>query len=127
MAKKINKMTYELAKQLNDAGFLQDRIATSREGENISFVDSGLITREDHTKISRSEFEKKQNRCYIPTLSELIEACGDQLLNIEHVLDGGLDGKEKLWWASAKNHERGGETIEEAVANLWLALHTNGN
>jgi len=58
-----------------------------------------------------------------PTLSELIEACGDRMMNLERVIDGGIDGKERLWWAGDKNNSNGGETPEEAVANLWLAIN----
>jgi len=59
-----------------------------------------------------------------PTLSELIEACGEKLDLLERT---GMVGQEK-WRASVDEDREGygtsiyGETPEEAVANLWLSL-----
>ena len=63
---------------------------------------------------------------YLPTLSELIEACGDKL--------GSLERNEKesggLWAASESDDVvlgkyTFGETPDDAVARFWLALHTD--
>ena len=56
-----------------------------------------------------------------PTLSELIEACGTEVYFVV-MRDNGV------WKAgTGKNTSSGeakeGSTPEEAVANLWLALH----
>lgn len=61
-----------------------------------------------------------------PTLSELIEGCGEDFID--------LSKEGKGWEACAKyyccvEHGEGrkyklGSTPEEAVANLWLALNT---
>lgn len=54
-----------------------------------------------------------------PTLSELIEACGDSFVN--------LTKSDKDWHCNWFDDHEGENTIggtpEEAVANLWLALN----
>ena len=90
-------MTYELAKQLKDAGF--------------------PLNMSDHLECVYNKTEFIDGIWYhVPTLSELIEACGTCQLN---------------WYADAKHAQAladgnigEGSTPEEAVANLWLALNT---
>lgn len=102
-------MTYELAKQLKDAGFLQDGDGSHSEGETDFFLD----------------YEFKQKNVYYPTLSELIESCGEEFV-LEKVNSGGLH----QWTAGTFIDRNGeiecaqtGETSEEAVAKLYLALN----
>jgi hypothetical protein len=89
-------MTYELAKQLKAAGFPYAETWTEWKGEE--FVRDGYS---------------------VPFLHELIEACGDGYFNLEHNQSG--------WWAGMGLMDKGhsGKTPEEAVANLYLALHAN--
>ena len=88
-------MNYELAKRLKDAGFPH----LMREITSQLMIET-------------------------PTLSELIEACGEKLDLLERT---GMVGQEK-WRASVDEDREGygtsiyGETPEEAVANLWLSL-----
>ncbi len=83
-------MNYELAKQLKDAGFPQDECCVHGKSGH------------DHV------FE--------PSLSELIEACGDEFHGLWRVMDE--------WFAKdARGLEIKGSTPEEAVAKLWLALN----
>ena len=105
-------MYYKLAKELKDAGFKQygDNIVSSN-GEPETLYES------------RTE-DGVENYCYIPTLEELIEACGGKFWRLQN--------EESYWIASGiiRNTETGGEfnniegkTPTEAVANLWLELH----
>jgi len=87
------KTPKELAKQLKDAGF-----------KPISF---GVMELPDGTKVTFNE--------RFPTLSELIEACGDKI-------DGLQRGFGK-WYAVTTTSSKEGNTPEEAVANLWLELN----
>ena len=84
-------LNYELTKKLKDAGF------------PFEFWESKLG---DDTYTS-------------PTLSELIEACGDRF--------GCLAKKEDGWYACPFPHDKLSDGIdktpEEAVANLWLELN----
>ena len=61
---------------------------------------------------------------YAPTLEELLQACGDRFWSLERDLD-----PDEIWGAYPTN-EIGdgpptfGSTPIEAVARLWLALHS---
>ncbi len=100
-------MNYELAKQLKDAGFPQNG-----NGEPQYFKDGVR---------DRTEFGHRYERLYIPTLEELIEACGDGF--------NGLHKAGTAWLASTLKgtgeFDGAGETPTEAVARLWLALQDN--
>jgi hypothetical protein len=88
---------YELAKQLKDAGFKQ-------------YGRGGMLTKlnEDFTR---------QESVYEPTLSELIEACGEDFGNLEY--------DNNIWncWAKNPKYHGYGSTPEEAVAKLYISLH----
>ena len=97
-------ITYELTKELKDTGFDFRYI---EEGENMPFLDVDM-TWMWHT----------------PTLSELIEACGNRIESLIH------DIGAKEWTATQFQPFGGmgikigrGKTPEESVARLWLALN----
>ena len=102
-------MKYETAKQLKDAGFPLDRNWMVKDPEALADIFLPELS---------------------PTLSELIEACGDSFYSLiknkngrfvakalgkEIVVDG-RDSREKA-------HKEIGDSVEEAVANLWLKLN----
>lgn len=99
-------MKYETAKKLKDRGF--------------------FIPQEDWTNAVNFSGDKST---YYPTLSELIEACGEKPIRIQSY----WSGNDLLWQADTSgnflvdgNQVAGtGKTPEEAVANLWLALNSN--
>ena len=88
-------MDYELAKQLKDAGFPQHERLGIGNGDIFINGKYGLM--------------------YVPTLSELIEACGGyvdlMVWNGDRAVASNIDAIEGR-----------GSTPEEAVANLWLSL-----
>lgn len=96
-------MNYELAKKLKDAGFPQigRGLFMIGDGTPIKLVEPGEVI----------SLDESNPVVYLPTLSELIEACGESFKSLELV--GGHFYTNDCW-------ER--ETPEEAVANLWLAL-----
>jgi len=102
-------ITYELAKELKEAGF---PIVRDSHDYMINTVGGTECTRcgERLTKPETSPF------CDLtPTLSELIEACGDKFFELSKLSDG---------WVSSDHYLNGeGKTPEEAVAKLWLALN----
>lgn len=132
-------MNYELAKRLKDAGFPQ-------KGEYIFAIEKGKSTwMSFHAAVLDEDgyaFSSKSD-VICPTLSELIEACGDDFTNLTLVAREykGLDenGQRKYnvesfpkwvcgWSTNGVNSlsdewEQEGSTPEEAVANLWLALN----
>lgn len=120
-------MDYELAKQLKDAGFPQ-----GRQGVDDGYLHDGDLIGDDDLP-------------YVPTLSELIEACGERILGFSMTchLD---DSKETKWCADSRTEPcycdrceeklkenpdyfnvnwkyEEGKTPEEAVAKLWLELN----
>lgn len=90
-------MNYELAKKLKDAGF-PFKIGHT-DGKTIHFGETVTYAP--------------------PTLSELIEACGDKFRGVEVG-----DWKPTRWYAKSKDEIIvEAETPEDAVANLWLELN----
>lgn len=99
-------MNYELAKQLKDAGFPQ-------ESDGLTSV----YYQEDKERIRLRHIEN-DTEVKIPTLSELIEACVGKVFML--LINRNLEGR----WASAVDGKgASGDTPEEAVARLWLALN----
>jgi hypothetical protein len=99
-------MTYELAKQLKDAGF-----------SNIRMGDYFAHSMGSHSDTRDSE-SCYCNEDHFPTLSELIEAV-DEFSYLADRRYRGLD-----WVACGGGSEEvTDKTPEEAVAKLWLALN----
>ena len=99
-------MNYDLAKKLKDKGFPQ-------EGR-------GTYVVEKHTNVGMST--NTIPIFYFPTLSELIEECGDKFLSLSK------EKHNELSYATSTSRpqERSvGKTLEEAVANLFLKIHEN--
>lgn len=102
-------MNYKLCKQLKEAGF------PIREHEN---------SKCEHRRFPNSKDDHFPLICS-PTLSELIEACGDMFTSLTRNRNGSWSTMSKSgkkypefdWTASD------GKTPEEAVAKLWLKLH----
>jgi hypothetical protein len=92
-------MTYEQAKELENAGFPQ-----GRRGAWI-FPPDQLVAR-------------SSDRVYAPSLEELIEACGDKLGRIVRNLDGSWTA-----YSECPGEQSSGSAPTEAVLRLWLALH----
>ena len=113
-------MDYELCKKLKEAGFpqeIQNYSPTLYYVEKENSVESGEAFY-PHVKLP-------PNYCKVPTLSELIEACGEVFTSLEWL--GGV-GSTAEWEATAfENHEQvaigEGRTPEETVANLYLDLN----
>lgn len=109
-------MNYELAKKLKEAGWNQ---TPTENGSNYALPIG-------YTFLMPSWYEKllqKYIPAKIPTLSELIEACGKGF-------DFLANNRNREWQASGGQTKGGGnikdcigKTPEEAVANLWLALN----
>lgn len=108
-------MKYELAKELKDAGFPQrDRhfyFSTHTIPPtcwDINVIDAG---------------QRVENEVAAPTLSELIAACGDKFAlhkNRTHWKAWQINSNPRE--RNAADFEETGETPEEAVARLWIAL-----
>lgn len=113
-------MNYDLALQLKKAGFPQELICGTKYYYHFSPDSKTELLEhcEDHGQPSSIQFLAK-----VPTLSELIEACGDDF----HDLSRWKKGNEKGDWNAIAINLKGNEwgcTPEESVAKLWLALNT---
>lgn len=108
-------MNDELAKKLKETGFSQ----TSRDRYFLHIENGKAVAKDSH------DLDMK-DMIYHPTLSELIEACGEDF--------EGLVRKKDKWLAGGGNIVMGeedfmfsdvgiGQTPKEAVANLWLFLN----
>jgi hypothetical protein len=96
-------MDYDLAKQLKDAGLPQQGL--------------GFFAAQDRVVGSRQHSDTFD--AYVPSLSELIGACGDSFAWLVRQADtaGGV-----RWLACSKGFQPiSGATAVEAVARLWLA------
>ena len=95
-------MDYILAKKLKDAGFSKYWGGAG-----------GRFTKSDYCIVDECDF------CSPPSLSELIEACGN---GFDYLFRKNNDGS--LWIATTNGgDEYEGETPEIAVAHLWLELN----
>lgn len=103
-------ISHELLLALKNAGFPQEG-----HGLNSDLLDMA----------GNSSVNVFRESVYDPTLSELIESCGNEfeLLSLEYIKDEGFNDSRFIWWANSKNHRMAGTSIEEAVANLWLSLN----
>ena len=128
-------LDYELCKQLRDAGFPQEfgtgSLFYPRKTSKLPYVNGASIGYGEFTDALDYPSCVK-----VPTLSELIEACGNQSKDKPWGDDFGkfdfcLDYNKDYWSASYKDpnyHESWsisahGTTTEIAVAKLWLALN----
>ena len=117
-------INYKLAKKLKDVGFQQKYYF----GVSYYVADKDIPnTIHIHTPDAPGFYNEKRLpiKVKIPTLSELIEACGDGFAS----LNKGIDNKFHAWATrtdTVKHIEDiygEGEVPEEAVANLWLKLN----
>ena len=122
-------MTYELAKELEEAGFPQNiGVGDSFFGLPISITrmrinDAHPVT--VHLGNIEGYDISKDVDCKIPTLSELIAACGEgfgALARNGQFIKYTVLSTQFVAWGREKVYQGGGVTPEEAVARLWLAI-----
>ena len=102
-------MDYELAKKLKDAKYPQRH--TTHSWHKYDW-------RCQHP-LGGHEISPQCDKCYQPTLSELIEACGKPIMLLGTKDDWqAFDGED-----SFTLHSGSGSSPEIAFANLWLELN----
>lgn len=129
-------MNYELALRLKNAGFPQEPTFIVNGAEELERIcDYYFIIRPYSTPTDIVFLNKKQYSLYptwgtpvikAPTLSELIEACGEHFYDLIKSPDT-TQHWTVMGWKDVVNdgtekHVVHGATPEEAVANLWLVL-----
>jgi len=128
-------LDYKLAKQLKEAGFDQKYpdVKHSALGQRYWMYDE---SDNDYIDIIHDGYGSnaldEEDLTLIPTLSELIDACGDKFAGLTPEKEGWDNPKTIGWEASgAYSGSCIGEAIiiknqktpEEAVAHLWLKLN----
>lgn len=121
----------ELAKKLKDVGFPNPE--EPKNGNFSSWVIKNTYGSAYYIANDGSSYLVRvfpgmcytREHIYIPTLSELIEACGDNFYQICKINNPHYTGEEK-WYCMGTNPDMlqyFAMTAEEAIANLYLALH----
>jgi len=108
-------MNYELAKELKEAGFPQ-------EGKGEILLGWPTPTTNEYTR-STPIRKEPLDEVYVPTLEELIEACGNSFCTLGRPR---IDSNKWTAYAYVIPHKDCiASTPEEAVAKLFIALQTN--
>lgn len=106
---KETTMSERFDEKFNNDGFVLD-YETAKKLKDAEFPQYPSLDRETRKVIDTP---------YVPTLSELIKECGAGFLS----LDRSFNSSPNNWIARGNNIKCQGKTLEEAVANLWLALN----
>lgn len=130
-------MEYSLAKELKDMGFPQRTkfYYVSRQFEN--YRDGNVIEVEPYLRYGHGGWVSDVCTA-APTLSELIEVCGEDFGGLEQYSEAPADEhweamSARIWILEPKaknpqfDHVVYGSTPTEAVARLWLALNKHGD
>ena len=126
-------MNYALALQLKEAGFPQIQAEGNKWWDDRMAVKQTLFQTSKYLTPSQAE-----GFIRIPTLSELIEACGKRFCSLNRTIEDNKwvakrydpsyvekEGKFILLVEEAVTEEY--STPDEAVANLWLELNKKDN
>jgi hypothetical protein len=105
-------LSFTLAKRLKAAGFPQ------RFAGGTAFNEQGLATQ----RVGDMQWMTKTTDISVPTLNELIKACGDKFGGLESFLDG-TRNRFRAYTQLPGTLSAYGETPAEAVARLWLLLN----
>lgn len=117
-------LNYEIAKELKEAGFKQGvgNYLSCHPKEGIAILKLQPLKEEGGPNKEVAYCACGASLYYAPTLSELIEACGEGF--------GQLEKQEGYWECTGRDLTDGiiitfqqGSTPEEAVARLYLALN----
>lgn len=114
-------LSYETALKLKNTGFPQGKgyIYLSIKGNAYHSAFTKLI----YCKSNPNKQYPNNEWLYAPTLSELIEVCGDKFGMLLRLPGSDMGFASWLAQSAYDNFTGKGSTPEEAVANLWLQLH----
>jgi len=101
-------MTYELLKRLRDSGFPLKPISVEI-GKQITLDRPAVVFSK-----SNGDGRGEAHLFYVPSLSDLVEACGERLESMSRVPDG--------WECNGGRNASvtQGPTLQDALAALWL-------
>lgn len=127
-------MEYQLAKELKNVRFPQ--MLEIKQNRSFFFVKDG-VQKIVHCSSQHYTSGYDNNLTLIPTLSELIEACGEEFCKLIRYREGMNEEELKLlgkifgdskefegkWLIIGYSSTAYGKTPEEAVARLYIALN----
>ncbi len=103
------KLNYEDCKELKDAGFPMKKL------KDYDMTQCPFIW---------GHFKADDGESYIqPSLSELIEACGERFGGLVRHYDNTWSATEYLQFSTGSIQITHGSSQEKAVKNLWIALN----
>ena len=112
-------MNYKLAKQLKEAGFRVLSPVFPQVADKQGYTDTGDEILRDYYDYHKESWNYEGEHYFIPTLSELIEACGNGFKHLHRGVG------EKEWSARGEIETISyGKTPEEAVARLYIKLNS---
>lgn len=116
-------MDYNLALELKNAGF---PMPTPKE-----VIEQGLSVKYIFDPNDHHMVQEQRKVAYVPNLSELIEACGDETVIVKYYTSrismGRISMRKRMANAECKGICEIGSTPEEAVAKLWLAINVKNS
>jgi hypothetical protein len=105
-------MTYELLKRLKDSGFPLRHVVVEA-GREITLERPAVV-------FSLSAAAAEVGIYYFPSVSDLVEACGNHLRNMFRVDSGWVCNQQERRFGDEPSAETRGATLDEALAELWL-------
>ena len=112
-------MTYELALKLKNAGFKSEH---QMDSYTSSFCELCPYVEEYQPSYGGVEANKGFIEMCYPTISELIEACGEEFCTLQTKITDNPNEKYRAGTFDGVGVCYG-STPEEAVAKLWLAIN----
>ena len=114
-------ITYELAKQLKDLGFPQDK--TQFIVRKYSLAAEPIVWQRPPEGIELGTLSGELEwELALPSLSELIDACGDKIKGIEWLDGDGIYAYQEMGHID-KPYGSSLDSVDEAVANLYIKLN----
>ncbi len=116
-------ISFELAKQLKDAGFpqeVQERIIAYNENMTEIVIGNEIVGQLIGEVKNLYDSPENRENVYVPSLSELIDACGEKFYELKRVGDRyfATDGISKIGYSNLFYRNP-----DEAVAQLYLEIN----
>ncbi len=106
-------MTYETLKRLKDSGFPLQQVAVEA-GREVALERPAVV-------FSGATSVAEAGIYYVPSLSDLVEACGQRLQSMSRVPEGWECSQAPRGRGEGKTARTRGATLFDALAELWLA------
>jgi len=106
-------MTYEMLKRLKESGFPLQQVAVEI-GREVALERPAVV-------FSGATSVAEAGIYYVPSLSDLVEACGTRLQTMSRVPEGWECSQAPQGRGDGRAPRTRGATLFDALAELWLA------